>query len=261
MRRLLGVLMFAVVTGFVSLPAAAQGEPILELPIDTVARGDAGTEALLATVDIAPGDVGRTCTVVVAGENNTSIHPDTDLIVRSGQTTVVAEDVERAPGAITEAEGELVLASQVTVSVRFGPDEVFSGGLVLTLECEPAVGGGVCVETVNPHGKNVPPAGSTTLPGPRGGQNEDGFYRVSSTTGEDVFVVDTGSGTVFGPYPSGTVVKYTEANGATPSEKKIGSTNGQAGAVLVHITGTGDMGVTTDPNAEPTLCFVPPPPK
>ncbi|MBI2859255.1 MAG: hypothetical protein HYX90_09270, partial [Chloroflexi bacterium] len=32
------------------------------------------------------------------------------------------------------------------------------------------------VETVNPAGKNVPPAGSTTLPGPRGGMNEDGFY-------------------------------------------------------------------------------------
>jgi hypothetical protein len=92
---------------------------------------------------------------------------------------------------------------------------------------------------VNPHGQTIPPAGSSTLPGPQGGQNEDGFYLISSTTGVDVIVVDTGSGTEFGPYPSGTVVKYTEANGATPSEKTIGSTNGQAGAVLVHITGTG----------------------
>ena len=25
-----------------------------------------------------------------------------------------------------------------------------------------------CTETVNPHGQNVPPAGSTTLPGPKG---------------------------------------------------------------------------------------------
>jgi hypothetical protein len=261
MRRLLGVAVFAVVTGFVSLPAAAQGEPILELPIDTVARGDAGTEALLATVAIAPGDVGRTCTVVVEGVNNPSVHPDTDIIVRSGTTMVVAEDVERAPGAVTEAEGELVLASQITVSVRFGPDEVFSGGLVLTLECEPQVGGGVCVETVNPHGQTVPPAGSSTLPGPRGGQNDDGFYQIGSATGGDVVVIDTGSGTVFGPYPSGTNVKYTEANGATPSEKKIGSTNGQAGAVLVHITGTGDMGVQAVGSTDVTLCFVPPPPK
>ena len=42
---------------------------------------------------------------------------------------------------------------------------------------------GICTETTNPHGQNVPPAGSTTLPGPNGGQNEDGFYLISSNTG------------------------------------------------------------------------------
>jgi hypothetical protein len=117
-----------------------------------------------------------------------------------------------------------------------------------------------CVETVNPHGENTPPAGSTTLPGAQGGQNEDGFYLISSDVGTNVFVVDLGSGTVFGPYPSGTVVKYTQAPGATPSAKTIGSVQGQAGAVEVHITGTGDMGVRTIDN-NTIDCFVPPPPK
>src|SRR3954463_8036303 len=51
---------------------------------------------------------------------------------------------------------------------------------------------GICTETTNPHGQNVPPAGSTTLPGPNGGQNEDGFYLISSNTGVDVFVKDLG---------------------------------------------------------------------
>src|SRR4051794_29721379 len=117
-----------------------------------------------------------------------------------------------------------------------------------------------CVENVNPHGQNVPPAGSTTLPGPNGGQNEDGFYLISSNTGVGVFVVDQGSGTVFGPYPSGSTGKYTQAPGSTPSVKSIGSTNGQAGAVIVHITGTGDMGVRTADSGVIT-CLVPPPPK
>src|SRR5262245_26236776 len=75
---------------------------------------------------------------------------------------------------------------------------------------------GVCTETTNPHGKNVPPAGSTTLPGPKGGQNEDGFYRISSDTGVDVFVKDLGSETIFGPFGSGTKIKYTQAPGGTP---------------------------------------------
>jgi hypothetical protein len=112
---------------------------------------------------------------------------------------------------------------------------------------------------VNPHGQNVPPAGAT-LPGPNGGQNDDGFYKISSNTGVNVFVVDEGSGTVFGPFPSGSVVKYTQAPGATPSIKDIGSTNGQAGAVTAHITGTGDMGVKTSDSGVLT-CLVPPPPK
>ena len=114
------------------------------------------------------------------------------------------------------------------------------------------------VEEVNPHGQTTPPAGSTTLPGPNGGQNEDGFYLIGSDVGTPVTVV-TGSVT-FGPYPSGTVVKYTQALGATPTQKSIGSTNGQAGAVVVHITGPDELVVqTVDLNT--TTCYVPPPPK
>ena len=117
-----------------------------------------------------------------------------------------------------------------------------------------------CTEYVNPHGENIPPAGSTTLPGPKGGQNEDGFYLIGSNVGTPVTVVDLATGAEFGPYDSGTVVKYTQAPGKTPSENKIGSTNGQAGAVLVHITGQGDMGVKSIDGAIQS-CLVPPPPK
>ena len=121
---------------------------------------------------------------------------------------------------------------------------------------------GICEETTNPHGQTVPPAGSTTLPGPNGGQNEDGFYRISSNTGFNVFVKDTGSGQVFGPFTSGTKIKYTQAPGATPSSNKIGSTSGQAGAVQFHITGTGDAFVfTADSPQNGAFCRVPPPPK
>jgi hypothetical protein len=117
-----------------------------------------------------------------------------------------------------------------------------------------------CDEGTNPHGKNVPKATN---------QNPDGFYELSATDNLDpdpqIFVIDGGSGTVFGPYSSDTTIKYTQAPGATPSEKKIGSSNGQAGAVMVHITGTGDAFVfATDAsgNTSGTVpCLVPPPPK
>ncbi len=126
-----------------------------------------------------------------------------------------------------------------------------------------------CTETTNPNGQKTPPAGSTTLPGSHGGQNEDGFYELLGKDVVDpnvqIFVLDTGSGTVFGPFTPGTKIKYTEANGATPSQKKIGSDNGQAGAVDWHITGTGDMAMYAVDGAgnqsANVSCLVPPPPK
>jgi hypothetical protein len=116
-----------------------------------------------------------------------------------------------------------------------------------------------CQETVNPHGQNVPPAGSTTLPGPNGGINDDGFYVVGTDVGTDVILSDT-DGNVFGTFLSGTKVKYTESNGAAPEVKKIGSQNGQAGAVDFHIKGTGDL-VVTSVDGNRATCPVPPPPK
>ena len=132
-------------------------------------------------------------------------------------------------------------------------------GAALILAAPAQAHQGFCKETVNPHGQTVPPAGSTTLPGPNGGINDDGFYEVGADGGTDVILQDT-DGNVFGVFPSGTIVKYTEANGAEPSVKKIGSENGQAGAVDFHITGTGDL-VVVGADGPPATCPVPPPPK
>jgi hypothetical protein len=117
-----------------------------------------------------------------------------------------------------------------------------------------------CEEGTNPHGKTVPRASN---------QNPDGFYLLGATDNVDadplIWVMDEGSGTVFGPYPVGTTIKYTQAPGATPSEKSIGSGNGQAGAVTVHIIGTGDALVyatdSSDNVSATAACLVPPPPR
>lgn len=120
-----------------------------------------------------------------------------------------------------------------------------------------------CIESVNPAGK-VPKA-----PGKGGqGQNQDGFYMIGAT--DDVWpddslqilVQDDETGTVFGPYPNGTVIKYVEANGATPSERSIGGPNSQ---VDVKIKGQGDASVFaidgSGNESEGTSCLVPPAPK
>ncbi len=127
-----------------------------------------------------------------------------------------------------------------------------------------------CDPTVNPAGKSEPKA-----PGKGGqGQNQDGFYilTASDLVWEDgdlaIFVTDDGSGAVFGPFPVGTRIKYTEANGATPSIKPMGGNNGngggQANAVDVHIIGNGDALVTAVDGSgnvsSAAACLVPPPP-
>lgn len=124
-----------------------------------------------------------------------------------------------------------------------------------------------CIATVNPHGKQVPNA-----PGNGGqGQNQDGFYQLAAKdlvwpkSSLQVFVKDAGSGTVFGPFPVGTNFKYTQAPGATPAIKQMGSNQGEAGAVPWHITGKGDavvFAVDGSGNTSAAVsCLVPPPPK
>jgi hypothetical protein len=92
-----------------------------------------------------------------------------------------------------------------------------------------------CVSTTNPSGNKVPTAGSN----PKSGQNPDGFYQLvaSDNCGNDdlkIYVGDTGSGFVAGPFKNGDKVKITQAPGVTPNSKPM------AGVVVAHIQLKGD---------------------
>ena len=175
--------------------------------------------------------------------------------VTSGEDAVFTETIS---ASLAAPQG-----STVTCSVEFLVNGELLDGFTQAITVDipdvtvPTV---ACTEGTNPHGAKVPPASN---------QNPDGFYLLTAEDNLDpdpmIWVVDSGSGTVFGPYPSGTTIKYTEAPGAAPSEKSIGSANGRAGAVTVHLIGTGDAVVyATDASgnvSEPAWCLVPPPPR
>ena len=132
-----------------------------------------------------------------------------------------------------------------------------------------------CVETVNSHGNNKPKA-----PGNGGqGQNQDGFYEllaednlVDDCAPLELWVTDTGSGAVFGPFPVGTKIKYVEDPDVPPEIHAQGGNNnngggnggGQGSAVDWHIIGNGDAQVTAVDQSgnvsTPVSCLVPPPP-
>lgn len=172
---------------------------------------------------------------------------------------------------LTDANGQLSmtwtpsvvpssLGTDDVVAVLFDPDGdavASDDANKLWVDTTPPVAS--CVQGPNPGGK-VPRA-----PGNGGqGQNQDGFYKLLGTdvvwpaASLQVYVIDNGSGTQFGPFAVGTNIKYTQAIGATPSQKAM------TGAVQWHISGKGDAVVKVvdgSGNSASVTCLVPPAPK
>jgi uncharacterized repeat protein (TIGR01451 family) len=120
----------------VALSAPAAWASIdISIPIETRAHGLVGSEQLLATV--GTGDLeGQECSVSATSENQSSIHPNNDLVVASGSTSVVLEDVEGESGGTVHADGLLTLGTTVTVTLVFGEDQVFSAGITVNIDCD-----------------------------------------------------------------------------------------------------------------------------
>jgi LPXTG-motif cell wall-anchored protein len=120
-----------------SAPAAAQ-QSLPSIVISQTIRDAPGSVHVVSTTNVDPSIDGGTCDVTVTGENNASVHPNSDILVASANQVTVP-DVERAAGAEgIPADGTLELGSTVTISVRLGGDGVFSGGLLeVDFTCTP----------------------------------------------------------------------------------------------------------------------------
>ena len=152
-------------------------------------------------------------------------------------TTVECDDWATVNGMpMTDANGDIILEHKIIHIPDVTPPSVR------------------CVEGPNPGGKQIPPAT---------GQNPDGFYTLIAVDNVDpnpqIFVADSGSSFVAGPFANGDVVKITQAPGGTPGSKKM------AGVVVAHITLKGDALVyavdASGNQSDPITCLVPPPPK
>lgn len=118
---------------------------------------------------------------------------------------------------------------------------------------------GACREGVNPSGVKIPTAGKN----PKSGQNPDGFYQLLSKDNCDpnpaVYLLDTGSSFVAGPFTNGAVIKLTQSPGRTPSQDPAPA------PIAAHLHFKGDgllVAVDADGNiSTPQLCLVPRPPK
>jgi len=122
------VLAFGLALGYASVAGA------FTVPPAAITDGKEGEVRLLATQPVDPADVGKDCEVTVVSTNNESLHPNSDLIVQSGTSSMVAPDVERDTASHTFV-GQLTLGTTITVSVRFGPEGMYSGGSSVETSC------------------------------------------------------------------------------------------------------------------------------
>ena len=108
----------------------------LMIPIESVVRGPNGSQHLLTTVAVPAENQGQECRVAAEARNQDSVHPDSNLLIASA-TSVEILDVENDAYGIVLAEGLITLSDTSVVTLTLGADEVFSGGLDLTVDCPP----------------------------------------------------------------------------------------------------------------------------
>jgi hypothetical protein len=208
------------------------------------------------------------CTAVTGGVVNTTFVPASQ-VVTSGDDAVFTETISVTAGPAQQGQ-TYECDDWATLDGEPMTDE--AGNLIAEHKIirvpDTTPPAAVCVETTNPSGNNVPKAGPNAG---KSGQNPDGFYELLARDlidpDPDIFVVDKGKDgifgttddTTFGPFPSGTKIKYVEANGATPGQKP------GPGDIDWMINGQGDFGVfAVDASGnvgDHVQCHVPPPPK
>ncbi len=153
MMRHLILGLVAAMTAVLATGASAAADEIINIPIDTVITRQGTREGdvrVLARAPVSPDLVGATCTVESEADNQSSVHPNNDVIVSSGTDQVVLEGVEDEPGQISLASGTLTLGTEITAAVRIGPDRQFSGGIIVQLDCDTPDSGQEPTTTVPP---------------------------------------------------------------------------------------------------------------
>ncbi len=138
---------FAAIT---ASPIAAGAADILTIPVNGVSWGNPGSSQLVASTGVPADLIGKNCAVIGTSGNGSSIHPGNDLVIVSGDESIVISDFEDTGNAIHRVSSVRTLGTSVEVYLRFGQDGVSSGGVTVSIAD--------CVEPA--------PATTTTMPAP-----------------------------------------------------------------------------------------------
>lgn len=238
-----GITALAVSVGFDDLDSTGQATIITDATGGALYSGVSAEDlstTILAGLTALPVEVGATTTCDPG--LSATLDPATQSVT-SGDDAVFEETITVASDATQGA----TLGCEVAFTLNGTPG---GEGFVQTVTVDvnditaPVV---ACEQGPNPAGKH-----------PRGG-NADGFFMVTASDNVDdavdVWVDDTGSDALFGPYATGTTFKITQAPGASPKATPF------VGAVDWKLKLKGDAMMTaTDAagNTSTALCEVPP---
>jgi LPXTG-motif cell wall-anchored protein len=111
----------------------------IDIPVDNVLRAPVNSVTLIATAPVPAQYQGADCVAEVEIYNQESEHEGNDLIVASGGTSGVVENFETEAFGVRTSEVALTLGATVDVSVRMGPEQISSGGIVVTIDCPQTV--------------------------------------------------------------------------------------------------------------------------
>ncbi len=174
-------------------------------------------------------------------DGTNSSDPDGDLIEFSWSAVGIVFD---DPTSVTPTATFPLGSTEVTLTVTdpYGLSDTDQVVVEVVDTTPPEI---MVYEAETPSGKKKPPA--IPVDG-----NADGFFELTASdicwpTAElQIFVIDTGSGTVFGPFSNGVKTKYDIDQDAVPETKLIGSQKGKAkaGEIDWHIIGNGAAEVT-----------------
>lgn len=120
--------------------AEAQGD-VITIDFDDVVFAPAGSLVPVGSVAVASDLQGRTCRTSVLTANQSSIHPENDLLIATGGSTARIEDVEDFTNGTNSWLVDVTLGSTIDMSVEMGPDEISSLGFTVEVDCsKPLVG-------------------------------------------------------------------------------------------------------------------------
>ena len=132
-RRLAALVLIVMLIGVVPVLAATVD---ITIPVETIIRGKAGSTHVLAVVEVPADSRGETCQATAVSHNQTSAHPNSNLLISSNSSVEIL-DVENQAGGTMFVGGPLELGDQVTVTLTLGADRVFSAGLNVEIDCPP----------------------------------------------------------------------------------------------------------------------------